>query len=65
MVPSMIRPLSEHMDVPTSTTDHVSQGVHHESLPEMTEVMNQIEETSTAASTQEELATSMEHSEEQ
>ena len=53
------------MDIPMSTTDHVSQEVLHVSPPESTEDTNQIEETSTAASLQEELAASMEHSEEQ
>ena len=53
------------MDIPTSTTDHVSQEVLHASPLESTEDTNQIEETSTAASPQEELAASMEHSEEQ
>ena len=65
MVLSMIRPLGECMDIPMSTTDHVSQEILHASPPELMEDMNQIEEISTAASPQEELAASMQHSEEQ
>ena len=53
------------MDIPMSTTDHVSQEDLYANPPESMEDTNQIEETSTAASPQEESATSMEHSEEQ
>ena len=53
------------MGVPMSTTDHMSQELLRVSPPESTEDTNQIEETSAAASPQEELAASMEHSEEQ
>ena len=52
------------MDISTSTTDHMSQEVLHATPLESTEDMNQIEETFAAASPQEELAASMEHSEE-
>ena len=62
---STIRPLRERMDIPMSTTDHVSQEDLYANPLELTEDMNQIEETSAAASPQEESATSMEHSEEQ
>ena len=62
---STITPLRERLDVSTSTTDHVSQEVQQASPLESIEDMNQIEETSAAASPQEELATSMELSSEQ
>ena len=65
MVPSTIRPLRERMDIPTSTTDHVSQDDLYANPLELMEDTNQIEETSAAVSPQEESATSMEHSEEQ
>ena len=48
-----------------SATDHTSQGVHHTNPLEAMEDTNQIEEASAAASPQEELATPMEHSDEQ
>ena len=53
------------MGIPTSTTDHMSQEDLYVNPPELTEDMNQIEETSAAASPQEQSATSMEHSEDQ
>ena len=65
MAQSTIRPMRERMDGPTSATDHVSQEDLYASPPELMKDMNQIEEKSTAASPQEELATSMEHSDEQ
>ena len=64
-VPSTIRPLRERMGIPTSTTDHMSPEDLYVNPPELTEDMNQIEETSAAASPQEQSATSMEHSEDQ
>ena len=63
--PSMIRPLREHMDGPTNATNHVSQEDLHVSSLESMEDTNQIKETSAAGAPQEELATSMDHHDEQ
>ena len=59
MAPSMIRPLREHTDGSTSAIDHVSQEDLYVGPPESTDDTNQIDEISTAASPQEELATSL------